>query len=280
VVEMWVWPYRVNGLHTIVSRASNAGQNAADAGFAVGIAEGKFTASVYIGCNCAPSQCEAFREINSWKSPVIANAWQHLYAAYDGMRWVLYVDGVQTDETRFSVMHGRMTGWQLNRFMPESRAPLVLGREMDREVIEGSPSDIRRYYGLVYLFAMWGQPKMGLVSSRPDANMGHDMGDLMAYLPLNEGEGLQASDLSGNGTLDYLPYFGNASIVAPPDNLRVWVHAVVHQGRCPIQTGFLLTSHMHIHGSPAQAYIRHVHTDATEVPMTHPTQSHRIQQTH
>jgi hypothetical protein len=229
VVEMWVWPYRVNGLHSIVSRASNAGQNAAEAGFAVGIAEGKFTASVYIGCDCA--QCDKFHEINSWKSPVRANTWQHLYAAYDGTRWVLYVDGVKTDETDFGMVYG---GMRYSRFVPESRAPLVMGREMDREVIEGSPSDIRRYYGLVYSFAVWAQPKTSAVLSRPDENLGDD---LMAYLPLTEGGGLQAKDLSGNGTLDYLSYFGNASIVAPSDNPRVWVHAIPHQGKCPVKTG-------------------------------------------
>ena len=130
----------------------------------------------------ASAQCDEFRDLKSWKSPNRANAWQHLYVAYDGMSWVLYVDGVQTDETEFSVIDTYFGELQLNRFMPESHAPLVLGREMDREVIEGSPSDIRRYYGLVYLFAMWGQPKMGLVSSRPDANVGHDMGDLMVSL--------------------------------------------------------------------------------------------------
>eukprot|EP00959_Pyramimonas_sp_CCMP1952_P024918 522970-Pyramimonas_sp.AAC.2 len=28
--------------------------------------------------------------------------WQHLYGAYDGSRWTLYVDGAQTDQTDFT----------------------------------------------------------------------------------------------------------------------------------------------------------------------------------
>uniref|UniRef100_A0A7S0WPQ0 Uncharacterized protein n=1 Tax=Pyramimonas obovata TaxID=1411642 RepID=A0A7S0WPQ0_9CHLO len=232
VMEAWVYPYEVDGDHTVVSQNYYGGLN----GASIGIYQGGMYASVYVGCLAAgglnDTKCDEYREVMSWKSPVVPKAWQHLYAAYDGDQWILYVDGLRTDSTNFRAYDTNSFSAKYRKFFAETRAPLVFGRDNMKEVIAGAPSDIRQYYGLIYSFAKWGKfraPNL-LCPIDGDENLFGKVGDLngnfndlLAYLMLNEGVGLTAYDQSGNGILQ--EYYMNAVITPPPSPLPLWVNA-------------------------------------------------------
>eukprot|EP00959_Pyramimonas_sp_CCMP1952_P024917 522970-Pyramimonas_sp.AAC.1 len=69
-MEAWVYPYEVDGDHTIVSQSYHGGLD----GASIGIHKGGMYASVYTGCKCGiEAKCNEYREVMSWKSPVVAN---------------------------------------------------------------------------------------------------------------------------------------------------------------------------------------------------------------
>jgi hypothetical protein len=150
VIEAWVYPYDVDGDHTIVSQSVVSGF----AGWSLGIHKGGVSASVYTGCDCSNEvavKCDEYREIQSWKAAVRANTWQHIAAQYDGSSWTLKVDGVLLDTKSFPDVP--------SKYFPESLSPILFGRESFTDGVPiGAPSEIRQFYGLIYQFTKWGFP--------------------------------------------------------------------------------------------------------------------------
>jgi len=204
-VEAWVWPYTVDGDHTVVSR-TYMGLN----GLGFGINDGGMSASIYTGCFCSKIECDEYREVNSWKTVVKANTWQHIAATYDGKQWMLYVNEILLDTIYYQTV----------KFLPETPAPIVLGKENDQQVIAGLPDEIRQFYGQIYSFAMFSEvrkPSIKCPHTGPEAN-------LVAYLQLHEGVGLKAYDFSGKTPTEQM--FLDGVIVAAPEPQRLWQRAI------------------------------------------------------
>ncbi|KAK3287761.1 hypothetical protein CYMTET_4743 [Cymbomonas tetramitiformis] len=220
-VEAWVWPYQVDGRHTVVGRDVH-GFN----GLGLGIEDGGLSASIYTGCKCQKAvpgsllndtaaaetlavKCNEYRELTSWKSKVVAGAWQHIQASYTGTQWMLYVDGLLTDVTTYPD----------SIFMPETTSPFRLGRENLEQKVTGSPNEVRQYFGLLHSMAFWTVgdhvPSIICPSSGPEAS-------LVLYLKMDEGAGLKLYDFSGKDPWDQM--FMHGMIVPARAPLPLWVN--------------------------------------------------------
>eukprot|EP00854_Cymbomonas_tetramitiformis_P001562 gene1562-2195_t len=215
-VEAWIWPYVVDGYHTVVSRTIESLN-----GLGVGITQGGMSASIYTGCMCSVPKCDEYREVSSWRTVIEAEAWQHISAQYDGNKWMLYVDGVQRETVDYDNV----------RFFGETNSPIMLGRENTQEIIQGFPLDIRQFYGLIESFNMWSVPHSPTIrcpTSGPRES-------LVIYLKMDEGVGKKMYDHAGHTehrveganirTLDtpIKQIFQDAIITPPAEPYPLWV---------------------------------------------------------
>jgi len=207
-VEAWIFPHSVDGDQTVISRLTDDGILN---GLGVGITNGGMSASVYTGCACTVPKCDEYREVSSWKTVIQAGTWQHIAASYDGSEWRLYVNAQLLDVIYYPNV----------KFFPETTQPIILGTENSKQIIVGSPDEVRPYNGLLYSFAMFNEAVVPTIN----CPLKGTEKDLISYLQLNEGYGHKAYDFAQKTPVEV--QFQDGVITPPPRKEQaLWVNVV------------------------------------------------------
>jgi hypothetical protein len=183
----WVKPTGVDGgEQTVVALPAAGGEPGLSLGIKVA---GALVAAAQIGCGagCASSCVGNYREAVSTPSAaegtavVVANAWQHVAATYDGTAWKLYIDGVLVGTTTYTT----------TAFPPPSAAAVFVGAEAASDVVKGAPSDVRALDGYVFSATLHAKALSAaeIATMMKCKQSGALDADLVAYLALEEGMG-------------------------------------------------------------------------------------------
>ncbi|KAK3247765.1 hypothetical protein CYMTET_42744 [Cymbomonas tetramitiformis] len=154
-IESWVFPYSTQGRSTLFSTDPD---NVTDDGYAVGIADGRITLSIYFDCPYEP--CGSYMELSD--ALILPNRWQHIAVSFNGTAALFYVDGCYKDmavfdgiqESAASPYAGAPVKLVYSGAMGSTVMPILLGHESmatkQYEALFEAPSASRAFKGLVY----------------------------------------------------------------------------------------------------------------------------------
>ncbi|GBG58751.1 hypothetical protein CBR_g151 [Chara braunii] len=215
MVEVWVYPYTVDGKHTVVGKTLDNGAS----GLAIGIEDGAVSVGVYVGCECASAnplhKCLSYRQARVGKAAIVPHKWQLIGAGYSGDKWEVYVDGWLRDTIKYDT----------TEYFVESSQPLLLGVESLVPGEEQKPwtgkAGTWPFHGLIDSVVVYSRAGFSQTKIVKDAECFFDVGPpeyLAAHLMLNEGIGRKVHQLAlydsenpdipslyGDGTLVWIP---------------------------------------------------------------------------
>ena len=207
VVAAWIHPYEVDGRVGVLSLMGDGDETDEMARFGLSIVDGALTAAFYTGDEGATCDAMYYREVQSWKSAIVEDKWQHVAVTYDGTTMTFFVDGRMTDV----VVYSTSEYVDMN-----SDVELVLGADASSEMFEGQVYSVAIYNKVpmgaaleAWIMDLWECP-----ISEPEDN-------LILSLLMNEGVGMVAKDFSVNPDHPEMRVFGDGMLTSA----ATWVDA-------------------------------------------------------